>query len=82
MVCRGWPVQPICNPEYVYLGVMGIDIIPCINILCLIIRATRGRPYRVANDFVVYNPEHINSFLYICIRKSPLLKTKKGHKFS
>ena len=29
--CRGCPVQPICNPEYIYFGIMGIGIIPCIK---------------------------------------------------
>ncbi|MBS4872723.1 MAG: hypothetical protein KHZ78_07795 [Peptoniphilus sp. oral taxon 375] len=40
--------SPTRNSESVYLGVMGIDIIPCINII-LTIQATRGRPYKLAD---------------------------------
>ena len=35
VVCRGWPVQPVCNSEFVYIGNRGIGIIPCIYRFCL-----------------------------------------------
>ena len=39
--CRGLLVKPVCKPEYVYFGIVGIGIIPYIYIVWLTIRAWR-----------------------------------------
>ncbi|EGS30942.1 hypothetical protein HMPREF9130_1590 [Peptoniphilus sp. oral taxon 375 str. F0436] len=44
--------KPVCNSGNVYFGVVGIDVVFYICISCIAIRATQGRPYRVADGFV------------------------------